>query len=93
MPAQRQSGNGKVRTSAGDNSNVNSDVFGKIAHSAAVQQGDENQRETFNAVRGSYGLKVDGSKGYAFKSGKAEVKKGIANEQSRKDQRAGGKGK
>jgi hypothetical protein len=77
----------KVRKKATDQSNVNKLYRDRIA------QGDENQREGFNAVRGTYALRPDGSKAYASKTGKAEVKKGMGSATERKYERAGGKGK
>ena len=85
----------RVRTSAGDNKSVNSAAFGKIAHSAAVQQGDENQREWYNGIRGTQNTdQYDGG----GKTSKAAAKldpewESTNGPHNRKAQRAGGKGK
>jgi hypothetical protein len=93
-----------IRTSAGDNSHVNSKDFGRIAHSAAVQQGDENQREWYNGIRGGSGAdangqtqKVSAQQRYAKSDKNSDVtvsskpSKGATDRAS--SQRAGGKGK
>ena len=89
----------KVRTDAGDNSNVNSAVYGKIAESApknsiAIQQGDENQREGFNQVRGQYVTNPGSNKKYyTSKVSSSDAKKSSGAMAEYKYERTGGKGR
>lgn len=84
----------RVRSSAGDNSSVNSAAFGKIAQSASKpkpnsaeqQQGDENQREWFNGVRGGLGIDANGQRQKVSRMEKDGAYRATS-------QRAGGKGK
>ena len=99
----------KDRTSAGDNSHVNTKDFGKIAHSAqkdspelrahqrAIAQGDENQRENYNTVRTRDAKSLKLTNAYVGKDGKTysgTIKSAFgSNSKGSKTLRAGGKGK
>mgnify|MGYP006268660379 CR=1 FL=1 len=57
-----------VRTSAGDNSNVNSAAFGKIAQSAKDESGKDSRMGKYNAWKNSIGdIEAEGDTDADFK--------------------------